>query len=388
MVSSTDQIKVINEKSFLHQTIQDALNQGFPFSLWKTPDQNEKHLIISQRGLTFVDDVNLEESTSGFVFAPFLPDQQKIIFPADLLFRFENGVLKEAPSQDAFNFKSEETNSVFAFSVKPSENSNQRDFKNLVKLSLEKIELGEFEKIVPSRFKDIPIDKRFDLLNAFEVLCEKNPHALVSLVSSTETGTWMGATPELLVSVKENKFKTVALAGTLPYTPEMNLKSVAWTQKEIEEQALVCRYIISCFKKIRLREYDEHGPKTTVAGNVMHLKTDYEVDMQATNFPQLGSVMLKLLHPTSAVCGMPLENSVTFLKENEGYDRQFYSGYLGPVNIKKESHVFVNLRCMQLFSEKIRLYAGAGVTADSIVEMEWNETEMKMSNLQKIINQL
>jgi isochorismate synthase len=387
MVSSTDQIKVINEKSFLHQTIQDALNQGFPFSLWKTPDQNEKHLIISQRGLTFVDDVNLEESTSGFVFAPFLPDQQKIIFPADLLFRFENGVLKEAPSQDAFNFKSEETNSVFAFSVKPSENSNQRDFKNLVKLSLEKIELGEFEKIVPSRFKDIPIDKRFDLLNAFEVLCEKNPHALVSLVSSTETGTWMGATPELLVSVKENKFKTIALAGTLPYAPEMNLKSVAWTQKEIEEQALVCRYIISCFKKIRLREYDEHGPKTTVAGNVMHLKTDYEVDMQATNFPQLGSVMLKLLHPTSAVCGMPLENSVTFLKENEGYDRQFYSGYLGPVNIKKESHVFVNLRCMQLFSEKIRLYAGAGVTADSIVEMEWNETEMKMSNLQKIINQ-
>jgi isochorismate synthase len=388
MVSSTDQIKIINEKSFLHQTIQDALNQGFPFSLWKTPDQNEKHLIISQRGLTFVDEVNLEESTSGFVFAPFLPDQQKIIFPADLLFRFENGVLKEAPSQDAFNFKSEETSTVFAFSVKPSENSNQRDFKNLVKLSLEKIELGEFEKIVPSRFKDIPIDKRFDLLNAFEVLCEKNPHALVSLVSSTETGTWMGATPELLVSVKENKFKTVALAGTLPYTPEMNLKSVAWTQKEIEEQALVCRYIISCFKKIRLREYDEHGPKTTVAGNVMHLKTDYEVDMQATNFPQLGSVMLKLLHPTSAVCGMPLENSVTFLKENEGYDRQFYSGYLGPVNIKKESHVFVNLRCMQLFSEKIRLYAGAGVTADSIVEMEWNETEMKMSNLQKIINQL
>jgi isochorismate synthase len=387
MVSSTDQIKVINEKSFLHQTIQDALNQGFPFSLWKTPDQNEKHLIISQRGLTFVDEVNLEESTPGFVFAPFLPDQQKIIFPADLLFRFENGVLKEAPSQDAFNFKSEETSSVFAFSVKPSENSNQRDFKNLVKLSLEKIELGEFEKIVPSRFKDIPIDKRFDLLNAFEVLCEKNPHALVSLVSSTETGTWMGATPELLVSVKENKFKTIALAGTLPYAPEMNLKSVAWTQKEIEEQALVCRYIISCFKKIRLREYDEHGPKTAVAGNVMHLKTDYEVDMQATNFPQLGSVMLKLLHPTSAVCGMPLENSVTFLKENEDYNRQFYSGYLGPVNIKKESHVFVNLRCMQLFSEKIRLYAGAGVTADSIVEMEWNETEMKMSNLQKIINQ-
>jgi isochorismate synthase len=197
----------------------------------------------------------------------------------------------------------------------------------------------------------------------------------------------MGATPELLVSVVQNKFKTVALAGTLPYTPEINLKSVAWTQKEIEEQALVCRYIINCFKKIRLREYEEHGPKTTVAGNLMHLKTEYEVDMLATNFPQLGSVMLKLLHPTSAVCGMPLENSLSFLNDHEGYNRQFYSGYLGPVNVKKESHIYVNLRCMQIFPDRVRLYAGAGVTADSVSETEWNETEMKMLTLQKIIAQ-
>jgi isochorismate synthase len=107
--------------------------------------------------------------------------------------------------------------------------------------------------------------------------------------------------------------------------------------------------------------------------------------MQATNFPQLGSVMLKLLHPTSAVCGMPLENSLAFLKKNEGYNREFYSGYLGPVNIKKESHIYVNLRCMQIFKDAVRLYAGAGVTTDSIAETEWTETEMKMATLQTII---
>ncbi|MBK8292346.1 MAG: chorismate-binding protein [Flammeovirgaceae bacterium] len=173
----------------------------------------------------------------------------------------------------------------------------------------------------------------------------------------------------------------------MPYTPDINLKYVAWTQKEIEEQALVCRYIINCFKKIRLREYEEHGPKTIVAGNLLHLKTEYEVDMAATNFPQLGSVMLKLLHPTSAVCGMPLENSLAFLKEHEGFDRQFYSGYLGPVNLKEESHIYVNLRCMQIFEDKVRIYAGAGVTADSVSETEWMETEMKMLTLQNIITQ-
>jgi isochorismate synthase len=117
----------------------------------------------------------------------------------------------------------------------------------------------------------------------------------------------------------------------------------------------------------------------------MHLRSDFTVDMNETNFPQLGSVMLQLLHPTSAVCGMPLEKARTFLAEQEGYDRTFYSGYLGPVNINREIHIFVNLRCMQLRDENAILYAGAGVTADSSAEKEWEETEMKMNTLLRVL---
>ena len=123
-----------------------------------------------------------------------------------------------------------------------------------------------------------------------------------------------------------------------------------------------------------------------MAGNLIHLRTDYEVDMAATNFLQLGSVMLKLLHPTSAVCGMPLENSSQFIKENEGYNREYYSGYLGPVNFNSESNIFVNLRCMQVQKTKGWCYAGAGVTIDSEPEQEWIETEMKMNTLMNVLN--
>jgi isochorismate synthase len=189
------------------------------------------------------------------------------------------------------------------------------------------------------------------------------------------------------VSVHDNAiFKTVALAGTMPYQEGMNLRAVAWTQKEIEEQALVERYVISCFKKIRLREYDEHGPKTIVAGNLVHLKSDFTVDMKATNFPQLGSVMLELLHPTAAVCGMPLDASLAFLKENEGFDREFYAGYLGPVNVNNNIDLFVNLRCMKLLDQQALLYAGAGVTVDSIPEKELEETEVKFNTLLNVIH--
>jgi isochorismate synthase len=107
--------------------------------------------------------------------------------------------------------------------------------------------------------------------------------------------------------------------------------------------------------------------------------------MRATNFPQLGSVMLQLLHPTAAVCGMPLEPSLAFLKENEGYDREFYAGYLGPVNINNNTNLFVNLRCMKLLDKKALLFAGAGITIDSLPEKELEETEIKFSTLLNVI---
>jgi isochorismate synthase len=378
--------KVLKGAEFVQHLINQTLNTGGAFSLWRMPRSEEKILFVCNTGTVELDEVNLEESGPGFVFAPFQPDQKKVFLKADLIYKFKAGELVEAPnSYQSKAIKLDEADlqeKKIKYYTSKQQHQKSSDYKQLVQQGIQQIEAGILEKIVPSRFKEVPLPESFDVIQAFDTLCAKHPNAMVSLFSSPTTGTWLGATPELLVSIDSNsKFKTNALAGTLPYSPDMDLKSVAWTQKEIEEQALVCRYIINCFKKIRLREYQEHGPKTVVAGNVMHLKTDYEVDMKEVNFPQLGSVMLKLLHPTSAVCGMPLEASIQFLKEHEGYDREFYSGYLGPINYQNESSIFVNLRCMQLFEYKARLYAGAGVTVDSIPEKELEETEIKMKSM-------
>ena len=154
-----------------------------------------------------------------------------------------------------------------------------------------------------------------------------------------------------------------------------------WSQKEIEEQALVSRYIVNCFKKIRVREYIENGPKTIQAGNLLHLKTEFTCDKNAINFPELGSVMLSLLHPTSAVCGMPKEAAVAQINKLEKHDRAFYSGFLGPVNYNDTTALFVNLRTMKIDQQHITLYAGCGITADSDPEKEWLETEMKIKTV-------
>lgn len=376
--------------------LNHALENNFSFALWRSPNDSVKNLIVSYTAKTLEPKAILEDLAPGFIFAPFDKTKSRYYLPADIMFHFSEGVLNEPANNEAnasrewFNEAASKAglkpSKPFFFKQSSTSSSDKTAYMQLVAKGVRQIEDGAFEKIVPSRAKRVELPESFDAIDTFQKLCDTYPNALISFVSIPNVGTWMGASPELLIQVENNRiFKTVALAGTKPFEPGTDIRNVAWTQKEIEEQALVSRYIISNFKKIRLREYDEQGPKTVIAGNVMHLKTTYAVDMKETNFPQLGSVMLQLIHPTSAVCGMPLEESLAFLKANEGYDREFYAGYLGPVNVSNTISLFVNLRCMQLADTQAILYAGAGVTADSIPESEWDETEIKLNTLLKVI---
>lgn len=381
----------ISQREFLSHALAFYFENNFSFALWKLPHTNTVHFAASDKPLK-LKEINMEESAPGFVFAPFDPAQDKIFLPADELFVFNSGriITSQGPFlQSHDSKKTDQKNEVRKYhvgDVQPLSTANQSGYKELVEKSRAEVLRGTFEKIVPSRCKHISLGGDFDALKVFEELSALYPHALVSVFSSPISGTWVGATPEMLAGItRDQHFHTAAVAGTQPFTDGTDIRSVSWTQKDIEEQALVERYIISCFKKIRLREYDEHGPKTSIAGNVIHLKTDFEVDMVATNFPQLGTTMLKLLHPTSAVCGMPLQASLEFIRKHEGYERQYYSGFLGPLNIHQESHLYVNIRCMQLFDQQALLYAGAGVLADSDPDKEWIETEMKMNTLGRII---
>lgn len=374
----------------LSKVISLAIEKELPMALWRLPQSKVSTLIVSATATQLTKEDVLEELPPGFIFAPYRDDQPTVFIEGDLRFRVEGdritgpvaGLEAITRAQDSVRTRQSETNSLTEDTRINASAGEKEAYLDLVSKSIEAIAGGQFEKVVPSRVKRVELPGHFDCVATYKKLCDDHHEALISLVHIPGAGTWMGASPEVLVSVEDGRtFRTVALAGTQPHHEGTSIKSVAWTQKEIEEQALVERYIISCFKRIRLREYDEHGPKTVIAGNLMHLRSDFTVDMRATGFPQLGSVMLNLLHPTSAVCGMPLEPAREFLRRHERYDRRFYTGYLGPVNVGGNTDIYVNLRCMQLTEGHALMYAGAGVTADSVPEKEWEETEMKFNTL-------
>ncbi|WP_460635688.1 isochorismate synthase [Larkinella harenae] len=386
-----------------------AVQAGYPAALWRLPNQTERELIIDTSGTVSSVVMDLEELPMGFAVGPFMnPDTENTLFlKADFYWRFdEEGNVLDTQNKLSMDSVAAQTLLKEAASGKPQQTvpkvtaiepagNQQSRFEETVARATRQIERGKFRKVVLSRTKTVTFDEQPDIPALFNRMCHAYPSAFISAVYLPDRNqVWIGATPERLVSVDARGiFQTVALAGTQSaFDSEGKPKRTAdapWTQKEIEEQALVGRYIIGCFKKIRIREYLEEGPRTVVAGNLMHLRSDYSVDTQAVNFPQLGTVMLRLLHPTSAVCGMPREEALDFILQHETHPRELYSGFLGPVNLFRndgpETHLFVNLRCMKLEGVTGTLYAGAGLTEDSVPAKEWRETELKCDTMLSLL---
>lgn len=320
----------------------------------------------------------IEELKKGFLLANYV----------DELWHLEATHAVEFSDLEKINLPIEDDDSDWDYYTNGVEQptTSKSDYTASVQHGIDTILASELVKVVPTKIKLHNLPQGFSLANAFVKLCDKYPSAFISIVSTKEFGTWLTATPELLISVdKEGIFETMALAGTQKYNSKTAMHEVAWVDKDIEEQAMVSRYIINRFKEIRLREFTENGPMTVRAGNLTHLCTNFKVDTKATDFQDLGGVMLNLLHPTSAVCGMPKELALDLIDKIESHDRKFYTGYLGPVNINNEIALYVNLRCMELFKTKANLFAGAGVTAISDPQKEWNETELKFNTLLNII---
>lgn len=363
-----------------------------PVAVWRRPLAAAPEAIVSlsSYGLTGFAP-NLERGPAGFAFSPFQDSDRANAFllPADVYF---DGTTVHSATEEAARWLADRAARPTDFvapapyqrATPPALLADEATYRATVAAGVAAIQGGAMRKVVPSRATLRPLPADFELLAAFARLCAAHPRAFVSLVwHPAYDQLWLGASPELLAEVEGgHTFRTVALAGTQPLAPGTHPHDARWSQKELEEQANVTRYIIECFKKLRLREYHEAGPRTVQAGHLLHLRTDFEVDLRAVPFPSLGTDMLRLLHPTSAVAGMPREAALTWLRAHEGYDRTYYSGFLGPVNLPAEgtSALYVNLRCMQVLetAQLAVLYAGAGLTPDSDPAREWAETEQKL----------
>ena len=150
-----------------------------------------------------------------------------------------------------------------------------------------------------------------DLISVFDKLFSFNKNSYTYIWFHPKVGFWIGATPEKLLIINNDLMETVALAGTQKSNSE---DLVNWSEKEINEQRYVKTYILDALVKI-VNNLSYSKTVNVRAGDLYHLSTTINANLKSFNDY---SSIVDLIHPTPAVCGMPLDDSKEFITLNEG----------------------------------------------------------------------
>ena len=338
--------------------IEMALENGLPFSVYRKPKE------ATLTGVFQKDNVlcyTTDFKEKGFVFAPFSSENGAVLIQPDELLKVDFSA-----------------SGRIGKSTVPASESGKKEHLALVEKGIQEIKQGNLKKVVLSRKIEVEVAK--SPLEIFKNLRNSYPGAFCYLFHHPQVGTWCGATPETLVKIENNILQTMSLAATLPFVEGQEPN---WGIKEIEEQRMVSDYIQD--KLGTLVENLEIGEAKSVrAGNLWHLRSKVKGNI----LPSVGlAKVIDALHPTPAVCGIPTKDAKEFILQNENYQRTFYTGFLGEVNLQDdgETTLFVNLRSMELKSGSASIFVGGGITEASVPESEWVETQNKSRTMLNIL---
>lgn len=351
----------------LHQCIQ----RGLTFAAFRLPGEPVQVLVQRSPRLDRMAPEELERSDRIFLIAPFKRASEAL---SALRPDVELSFTGSGTDPDAAALQGcEGVQQPWLSTESPT---SQVDHGTMVKEALQAIEHGGLRKVVLSRAKDIPFDRRSVPALFLHALTEL-PSACVCLVNSPGTGTWLGASPERLLIAHGERVEVDAIAGTMEL-PDAPNDPKLWGQKERDEQSLVTDHILRTLDDPLT---EQRGPVVLHAGNVAHLHTRLSTSLKGRTLAQVTLA----LHPTPAVCGTPTDAAMAFISSHEQHARGLYAGFWGPWQWAGHSTLYVNIRCMQVFDQHVRLYVGGGITAGSEAGREWEETEHKAQTWERII---
>lgn len=382
-------------------TIDALIQQKQPFAVYRLPGEKVPRLLTQAEGavrlLYNLKDLNEQR---GFVIAPFRVSEESPIvliqserqgrplsleidgseIGEDMAKRMQKEDLaKQQQGEDMTLRMQRDDLSEQLFGKESFLTTSSEEYAACFHSFISALRDGTFDKLVLSRSLTIGKSPDFSPSAVFRAACRHYVHSYIYLCYTPQTGIWLGSTPEIILSGEKDEWNTVALAGTQPLQdgklPQM------WDEKNRKEQDYVASYIRRQLLSLGIHA-DENGPYPAYAGALSHLKTEFRFSLKDNE--SLGT-LLKLLHPTPAVCGLPKEEAYQFILENEGYDRRYYSGFIGWLDPDGRTDLYVNLRCMHIDHEMLTLYAGGGLLASSELNDEWLETEKKLQTMKRII---
>ncbi|MDJ0618186.1 MAG: isochorismate synthase [Calothrix sp. MO_192.B10] len=260
---------------------------------------------------------------------------------------------------------------------------NSGGFKEAVQSALQAIKANEFKKIVLAHAVDVISSGPLDPLHSLDKLRVKYPNSYIFCTSNGKGHSFLGASPERLIRVKDGELATEALAGSTPRgktaTEDMELANLLLSsQKDTYEHRIVIESIAARLLKFGIKAEIPPHPAILKLPNIQHLHTPIKAKMP--NDLHILDLLAKL-HPTPAVGGQPKDITCDKIRNYENFERGLYASPIGWIDYQGNGEFAVAIRSALLGRYHARLFAGAGIVADSDPNKESEEVNLKLQVL-------
>lgn len=352
-----------------HSAVARCLDLNLPFVLYMRPGDTSASFMASEPedGNNRYDLIELRKSDKEL----FVIHEGLVIAPTVLVIRAqydEKEVNALPPDKKPFApseamISPEETSFAVYY-------ARVKSLTRLMPKSVRKIVLS---RVIRTPYTGIPSE-------IAETYFRDTPNCMRAMFFTQETGLWIVATPELLLSYEDltQTFKSMALAGTRKAGEDPDK---AWSPKNTEEHDYVSRYIEEIYGSCGLEAKRVESPETLTSGEVEHIMDMYSATGQCNP-----AFLLNMLNPTPAVAGYPKDKALDLILRSESHSRGCYSGWIGFFK-NNDFETYVTLRCANLYPGggkepgKAVIFAGGGLVAASEPYDEWIEGALKVKPL-------
>lgn len=261
------------------------------------------------------------------------------------------------------------------------------DFEEMVNTVLPVLQDDTLHKVVLADALDVLSAKTFDIPASLKALGAVYRDCYVFSLSNGKGPVFIGASPERLLSITTStngkQLTTDALAGSAPRghngeTDQLIAQQLLNNPKECYEHQIVVEFIVEQLAQLGLAPEYSDAPQIMSLANIQHLHTPIQASL-SHNLKPLH--LVKILHPTPAVAGFPRPLASNLLKTTESFDRGLYASPIGWIDANGNSEFIVGIRSALIDGRRARLFAGAGIVAQSNPHGELAEVKLKLKAL-------
>ncbi len=270
--------------------------------------------------------------------------------------------------------------------TKIKSNISKKRFINNVKKAKKYIKIGDIFQVVLSQRFECKLTKK--PIEIYKKLRKTNPSPFMYFFNFKDFQI-IGASPEILVRLRDNKITIRPIAGTRPRgkNKKQDLffeKDLLKDKKELSEHLMLLDLgrndtgKVSNINSVKVTE----SFKIERYSHVMHIVSNVE-----GNFNNKYSKFDTLLSgfPAGTVSGAPKIRAMEIIDELENTRRKVYAGGIGYFSANGDFDTCIALRTAVSKNNKFYVQSGAGIVADSKPLNEFNETVNKAKALIKAL---